>query len=121
MTGWLGQLASDPDKTKPIRIKNPLGGTCFCYEYLFMRHGIFMYFFLIYNITSFDGQCGVAVGILAYYARGRGFDSRTVQTYVCLYWVWVFLCIICMYLQKKSVCKYEYVFIRYLKSIKQAL
>jgi hypothetical protein len=24
------------------------------------------------------------VGILAYYARGRGFDSRTVQTFVCM-------------------------------------
>jgi hypothetical protein len=29
-----------------------------------------------------DGRCGVVVGILAYYARGRGFDSRTVQTFV---------------------------------------
>jgi hypothetical protein len=38
---------------------------------------------------------------------------------VCLYWVWGFLCIICMYLQKKSV--YKYVFIRYLESITQAL
>jgi hypothetical protein len=27
---------------------------------------------------------GVVVGILAYYARGRGFDSRTVQTFVCM-------------------------------------
>jgi hypothetical protein len=31
-----------------------------------------------------DGRCGVVVGILAYYARGRGFDSRTVQTFVCM-------------------------------------
>jgi hypothetical protein len=28
---------------------------------------------------------------------------------VCLYWVWVFLCIICMYLQKK--CVYGYIFL----------
>jgi hypothetical protein len=31
-----------------------------------------------------DGRCGVVVGILAYYARGRGFDSRIVQTFVCM-------------------------------------
>jgi hypothetical protein len=31
-----------------------------------------------------DGQYGVVVGILAYYARGRGFDSRTAQTFVCM-------------------------------------
>jgi hypothetical protein len=31
-----------------------------------------------------DGRCGVVVGILAYYARGRGFHSRTVQTFVCM-------------------------------------
>jgi hypothetical protein len=30
------------------------------------------------------GRCGVVVGILAYYASGRGFDSRTVQTFVCM-------------------------------------
>jgi hypothetical protein len=29
-----------------------------------------------------DGRFGVVVGILAYYARGRGFNSRTVQTFV---------------------------------------
>jgi hypothetical protein len=53
-----------------------------------------------------DGRCGVVVGTLAYYSRGRGFDSCTVQTFLCLnclYWVWVYLCIICMYLQKKSI------------------
>jgi hypothetical protein len=38
----------------------------------------------IYSIILFDGRCGVVVGILAYYARGRGFDSRTVQTFVCM-------------------------------------
>jgi hypothetical protein len=32
-------------------------------------------FFLTY---IFDGQFGVVVGIIAYYARGREFDSRTV-------------------------------------------
>jgi ABC-type transporter Mla MlaB component len=31
---------------------------------------------------EFDDRCGAMVGILAYYARGRGFDSRTVQTFV---------------------------------------
>jgi hypothetical protein len=31
-----------------------------------------------------DGRCGVVVGILAYYARGCGFDSRTVQIFVCM-------------------------------------
>jgi hypothetical protein len=25
-----------------------------------------------------------SIGILAYYARGRGYDSRTVQTFVCM-------------------------------------
>jgi hypothetical protein len=33
---------------------------------------------------KFDGRFGVMVGILAYYARGREFDSRTVQTFVCM-------------------------------------
>jgi hypothetical protein len=31
-----------------------------------------------------DGRFGVVLGILAYYARDRGFDPRTVQTFVCL-------------------------------------
>jgi hypothetical protein len=35
-------------------------------------------------ILLFDGRFGVAVGILAYYARGRGFDLRTVQKFVCI-------------------------------------
>jgi hypothetical protein len=30
-----------------------------------------------------------------------------VHEHLCLYWLWVFLCIICMYLQKKNV--YQYV------------
>jgi hypothetical protein len=34
------------------------------------------------SLFIFDGRCGVVVGIFAYYARGRGFDSRTVQTFV---------------------------------------
>jgi hypothetical protein len=36
---------------------------------------------------------GAMVRTLTYCARGRGFNSRTVQTlheHVCLYWVWVF-------------------------------
>jgi hypothetical protein len=32
----------------------------------------------------FDGRHGVVVGILAYYARDRGLDSLTVQTFVCM-------------------------------------
>jgi hypothetical protein len=63
------------------------------------------------------------VGILAYYARGRGFDSHTVQTFVCMNMSVCIgagcFCIICMYLQKKNV--YKYVLIRYLESITQAL
>jgi hypothetical protein len=35
-------------------------------------------------IYNFDGRFGVVMGILAYYARGRGFNSRTVQTFVCM-------------------------------------
>jgi hypothetical protein len=55
-----------------------------------------------------DGRCGVEVGTLADYARGRGFDSLhsaniCVHEQVCLYWVWVFLCIICMYLHNTSL------------------
>jgi hypothetical protein len=30
------------------------------------------------------GRFGIVVGILACYARGRGFDFRTVQTFVCM-------------------------------------
>jgi hypothetical protein len=41
-----------------------------------------------------------------------------VHEHVCLYWVWVLLCIICMYLQKNV---YKYILIRYLESITQAL
>jgi hypothetical protein len=74
------------------------------------------------TFSKYYGRFGVVEGILAYYRRGRGFDSRAVlicvHEHVCLYWVWVFLCIICMHLQKKNLCKY--VFIRYLESITQA-
>jgi hypothetical protein len=73
-------------------------------------------------LTAIDGRFGVVLGILAYYARGRGFPHSAnicVHEHVCSYWVWVFLCIICMYLQKIKIklCK----FIRYLESITQAL
>jgi hypothetical protein len=44
---------------------------------------------------------------------------HSVHGHVCLYWVWWFLCIICMYVFPKK--KYKYVFIRYLESITQAL
>jgi hypothetical protein len=38
---------------------------------------------VIERTVIMDGRCCVVVGILAYYARG-GFDSRTVQTFVCM-------------------------------------
>jgi hypothetical protein len=31
-----------------------------------------------------NGRCGVVMEILAYYARSRGLDSRTEQTFVCM-------------------------------------
>jgi hypothetical protein len=37
---------------------------------------------IIITYLLFDGRFGVVVGILAYYARGRG--SRTMQTFVCM-------------------------------------
>jgi hypothetical protein len=43
-------------------------------------------------MSGIDGRCGV-VGILAkrkHCARGRGFDSRTVQTFACMN---MFVCI----------------------------
>jgi uncharacterized membrane protein (DUF441 family) len=70
----------------------------------------------------FDGQFGVVVGILAHYARGRGFDSRTVQTFVCMNMLFVLglgVSMYNMYLFTKKV--YKYVLIRYLDSITQAL
>jgi hypothetical protein len=36
------------------------------------------------NTIVIDGRFGVVVGNLTYYVRGRGFDSRTVQTFVCM-------------------------------------
>jgi hypothetical protein len=72
-------------------------------------------------IFEIDGRCGGVVGILAYHARGRGFDSHTAQTFVCInivlglgvsmYNMYVFT--------EKNV--YKYVFIRYIESITQAL
>jgi hypothetical protein len=63
-------------------------------------------FYLIITYTYNDGRCGIVVGILDYYARGRGFDSRTVQTFMCMNMpVCIesgFLCIICMYLGTKK-------------------
>jgi hypothetical protein len=35
-------------------------------------------------ITYYDDRFGGVVGILAYYAKGRGFHSRTVQKFVCV-------------------------------------
>jgi hypothetical protein len=73
------------------------------------------------HTSSTEGRFGVVVGIFAFYERGRGFPHSAnicVHEHVCLYLVWVFLRIICMYLQKYI---YKYVFIRYLESIAQAL
>jgi hypothetical protein len=39
---------------------------------------------LIFIYLFIDGRFSVVVGILDYYARGRGFDSRAVQTFVCI-------------------------------------
>jgi hypothetical protein len=78
---------------------------------MFLLAGANMFFSYEKNSTNplllFDGRCGVVVRILAYYAKGRGFDSRTVQTFVCM---------------NMSVCVYtknvhKYVIIRYLESI----
>jgi hypothetical protein len=57
-----------------------------------------------------DDRLNVVVGILAYYARGRGFDSRTVLHSIQKN-MYVFT--------KKNV--YKYVLIRYLESTTQAL
>jgi hypothetical protein len=69
------------------------------------------------------GRCSVVVGILAYYARGREFDSRTVQTFVCMNCLFGLGLSISMYnmyvFTKKKV--YKYTLIRYLESITQAL
>jgi hypothetical protein len=56
------------------------------------------------------------VGILAYYARGRGFDSRTVQTFVCMD---MSVCIVsgCFYVYYVCIYKkklYKYILIRYI-------
>jgi hypothetical protein len=78
-----------------------------------------VFWFLILCLTT-DWRCGLNN---PYCAKGHGFDPCTVQTFVCMYMSvcigsGCFLCIICMYLQKKSikVC----IFIRYLESITQA-
>jgi hypothetical protein len=57
-------------------------------------------FLCIVCIYFLDGRFGVVVGILAYYARGRECDSRTVQTFVCMNMSvrngsGRFLCIVC--------------------------
>jgi hypothetical protein len=41
-----------------------------------------MVIYALYPISVI--RFGVVVGILAYYARGRRFDSLTVKTYVCM-------------------------------------
>jgi hypothetical protein len=70
----------------------------------------------------FDGRFGVVVEILAYYAGGRAFDSRTVQTFVCMkmYVLGLGVSIYNMYIFTK-INVFEYVFVRYLESITQAL
>jgi hypothetical protein len=53
------------------------------------------------------------VRILAYCTKCRWFDSRTVQTFVCMNMSFCigsgrFLCTVCMYLQKKIISMYIY-------------
>jgi hypothetical protein len=47
-----------------------------------IKSGSFLYYVGI--CWFFDGRLGVVVGILAYYVRGRGFDSRTMLIFVCM-------------------------------------
>jgi hypothetical protein len=72
---------------------------------------VIAHWFLVW--TTNGRLIGAMVRILAYYARGRGFDSRTVQIFVCINMsVCIgsgrFLCIVCMYLQKKYISMYIY-------------
>jgi hypothetical protein len=65
-----------------------------------------IYYFSSIVGNNFDGRFGVVVGVLAYYARGRGFDFRTVQVCIgsgCIY--------VCIYKKRKII----WVFIRYLE------
>jgi hypothetical protein len=62
------------NSTDVIIHPNPLVGCILGHKYQF-KMAVYHYFL--------DGRFGVVVEILAYYARGRGFDSRTVQTFVC--------------------------------------
>jgi hypothetical protein len=69
----------------------------------------------------FDGRFGVVVGILAYYARDCGFDSFTVQKFVCMNMsVWIGVSMYNMYVFTKNIYN-KYVFIRYLESVTQVL
>jgi hypothetical protein len=99
-----------------------------------LRLNLWRYYFFLVNCESHlrwvfwieiistltkNGRRGVVVGILAYYARGRGFDSRTVQTVECMN---MSVCIGSGYFYvftKKNV--YKYILIRYLESITQTL
>jgi hypothetical protein len=38
----------------------------------------------MYLSILIESRFGIVVEILAYYARGRGFDHRTLQTFVCM-------------------------------------
>jgi hypothetical protein len=51
---------------------------------LFIPLKFLFYLYFIRRRIFYDDQFGVMVGILAYYAKGRGFDCRTVQTFVCM-------------------------------------
>jgi hypothetical protein len=51
---------------------------------------LFLLIWLVIRINFFsDGRFGVVAGILADYARGREFDSRIVQTFVCMIYTFV--------------------------------
>jgi hypothetical protein len=95
----------------------------FCKFYLHslacIEINVFSLFLSNFNI----GRRGHVVGILAYYSRGRAFDSRIVQIFVCMN---MSVCIgpgVSMYnmyvFTKNNV--YKYVLMHYLESITKAL
>jgi hypothetical protein len=60
---------------------------------------------LVLRAKSTDWRCGLNS---AYCTKGRGFNPRTVQTFVCMNMSvcigsGCFICIMCTYLQKKSI------------------
>jgi hypothetical protein len=100
----------------------PWGMECEWYVCMYKTKLIMVQQFSELLIILIDGRFGVVVGILAYYARGRGFDCCTVQTFVCMN-MSVYIGSGCFYVQyvciyKKNVLKF--ILMRYLESITQA-